>query len=246
LFTESYDNTTIQSPPNTIKYNVHDIKNHALDLHNKWKKLMKTTFISKGVDPNKIVLESDDILKVTKIDENKLMSLIDESHKLNDEIIFLLEKNEWIGWIFLSFAKHLQEETNYFKNKITGQQMTAKDEIAYINHHHMTEMGVTEKMIDPSPANDALAAKIKIFSEGKIQKINNNDVILLNNLDNDEIQSMLNLSLKYSKELVAFAKETGAKIDNKQLKSIINPVIAHHIEREFERFTYVLETLGAK
>ena len=72
------------------------------------------------------------------------------------------------------------------------------------------------------------------------------DKKILHDMDVTEQATLLRVSLKYSQELTQMADELGMKIDNRQIKSIISPVLAFHVYREFARFTLTLQALGAK
>lgn len=224
-----------------------DFKMQAYNLYVEWKNFLTDVFF--GIDPNKIILSQadiDGIKRSNKINKSIVLNLIKKTSDANQKVINILNTNIWMGWIFPSFAQHAQDETEYFRRKVAGEPYSIEAEIKYINHHHSTELAATKQLVDPDPINDDLIMKIWDLSKGKLSGLNANQVALLQGMDSGELQTMLNLSHRYSKELVAFAKDTGMKIDNKQLKSIIHPVLAHHVEREFERFQYTLEALGAK
>ena len=191
----------------------------------------------------KCYLTEEDIKKIGNIDESKVRDLLERTIKFKENIVSILRTNVWIGWIFPSLAEHVLKEALYFKGKLDGQTMSADQEIKFINKHNMEEIGTTAQLIDPAPENNALIEKARNFVQMKVQGIDPKELKALQGMDYGEQAHMLDLSLRYSKELTKFAEETGRKIDNKELKSIISPILAHHVHREFGRFTMALEHL---
>ena len=224
---------------------VTDLKNEALQIHNLWKKFMEQNFWIKGVESelDLIVLSKNDLAKIGNIDTNKVLELINSTEKYQQKVINILKTNEWIGWIFTSLAEHMQKETEYFKRKISGPKYNADEEIKFINQHHGEEMGATAQFIDPAPENNMAIEKARSYATKTMKNWSKRDLEILQGLDITEKATLLKISIKYSTELTKFAKETGMKIDHKQFKSIISPILAHHVYREFDRFTKTLEML---
>ena len=246
------------------------LKNEAYGLHVKWKSFMDTNFYSKGIEVNieQVFLSEDDISKIGKIDKidtKTLMELINETKKFNDKLINILggKEQRWIGWIFISLVKHMQAETIYFEKKISDSNYTVEEEIEFINNHHSTEMAATAQFIDPDVTQQKIIDIVRSYAlkEMSVLKKGNslsgidaihekfplewteNDEKILKGLEKTDLITMLRISIKYSKELTDFANDTNKKLKNNQPKSIISPVLAYHVYREFDRFTKTLEKL---
>ena len=222
-------------------------KAEALKVHNKWKNFMNDNFKS---NPQVITLSSQDVAKIN-IDLNKVKQLIDLTEKFNARVINVLKSGKWIGWIFISLAEHMQKETNYFNRKVFGPDLSKEEEIEFINTHHGEEMGATAQLIDPS--EEKVIKIVQSYAHKSMSEINFNtpfpkkwtkedEKILKEHHPTDQV-TLLVLSIRYGKELIQFAQDTGHKIDANQLKSVISPVLANHVLREFERFTQTLERL---
>ena len=221
------------------------LKIEANQLFIAWKKFMKETFWEKGVDPKPdlITLTAEDLQKVGTVDVNDTLFLIDLSEKFQTKLLDqYLRKNEWVGWIFVSLAEHMQKETAYFKRKLTGPAFSQAEEIEFANQHHSEEMGATAQLLDPAPENNATIEKVRSYATKTMANWSPADLKILLGMDVTEQATLLKLSIDFGNELTKFAEETGQKIDNKQLKSIISPILAHHNHREFARFTQTLKS----
>lgn len=113
----------------------------------------------------------------------------------------------------------------------------------FINQHNGEEIGTAEKLLDPAPENAPLAEKARDFAFKTMKDWTEKDKQILQGMDVGEQATLLKLSIKYGDQLSKFAEQTGQLIDNKELKSIISPVLAHHSHREFVRFTDTLQKL---
>ncbi|AYV84912.1 MAG: hypothetical protein Hyperionvirus54_2 [Hyperionvirus sp.] len=220
-----------------------NLKAEALDLHNEAKSYLEMTFANKGIDAHKVFLDATDLNKITNFDSSRALKLVGDIERFTEKIVGLLSTNKWIGWIFLSLAKHMLKETVYLKESLVGKKRTVGEEIEFANTHNMEEMEVTAKFLDPDVSNDEACKKVMGFAKMNMPDWSERDKRILKGMDKEEVASYLMLSIKYGEELIAFGKESSAKIDKQEIKSIISPVLAHHNEREFERFTRVLEKL---
>ena len=240
------------------------LKKGAFVLYNKWADFLDKEIYNKGVKVTKetIVLTDSDVEKIGKINMKALGDLIATTSEYNMRMIEILDSGVWIGWIFSSLAKHMQSETLYFKQKVNGPKMSADQEIKFINQHHGEESSVTAQLIDPDPKQQPIIDLVRAYSLKAMSKYNDgmflsdhkapvpfptqwskHDEEVLKGMHPDEQASLLALSIRYSDELTRLAKDTGAKIEDNQLKSVISPILAHHVHREFARFTMTLQQL---
>lgn len=217
-------------------------KNRSFKIHNDWNNFMKTCFWNRGIVPKSdlIVLGESDLKKLDKIDMSTLEQLLIETEKFQKDLLSVLGTGKWMGWIFPSLVEHMQKETDYFKRKINGPDFTASEEVKFINQHHGEEIGTTAQLIDPAPENQPLIEKARSYATKTMKNWSADDLRILQGMDVGEQATILRLSSKYSNELVEFARETGQKIKANQLKSIINPILAAHVEREYMRFSITI------
>ena len=240
------------------------LKKGAFVLYNKWADFLDKEIYNKGVKVTKetIVLTDSDVEKIGNINMKALGHLISTTGEYNMRVIEILDGGTWIGWIYPSLAKHMQSETLYFKQKVNGPKMSAAEEIKFINQHHGEESGATAGLIDPNPAQQPIIDLVRAYALKAMSKYNEGkflsdtrapmpfptewtkqDEEILKGMHSDEQASLLALSIRYSEELTQLAKNTGDKIEANQLKSVISPILAHHVHREFARFTMTLQQL---
>lgn len=252
----------------------HKLKNEAKQIYNDWLDFMQKNFwkYEALADPKKYFLTECEVQSLRgKIDTKELEKLLTnitefkqkvvdqlnlqtEIIKQKQTVVEQLSPNGWKGWIFPSLALHVLKEAQYFAEKISpsATPMSPEEEINWINQHNTEEIGTTAQLIDPAPENGPVLEKARAYAAKKLEGVGKDDekwtegeVRILQGMDVEEVATMLRLSTKYSKELTDFAKETGEKIDTRQLKSIIAPFLANHVFREFARFTLTLERLRA-
>ena len=225
-----------------------ELKQQAFQLYRQWMAYLKTNFLDKGIEakPDLVVLAPDNLKLIGQLDTNEILELINQTEEYQTRLLSILGRNEWIGWIFPTLLMHMQKETIYFKRKLIGPPFTPEEEIAFINTHNGEEIGATGQLIDPAPENTALIQKAHAYASKTMPEWSEADKKILQGMDVTEQATLLRVSLKYSKELTDMAAETGMKIDARQIKTIISPVLAKHIYREFARFTLTLQALGAK
>lgn len=234
-----------------LKIGIQDgqLRQEASELQDLWLNYMNTTFINKGIDSDKIFLDEKDFGILGKIDINEANKILEKTLEFNRKIVAILnEDKEWIGWIFPALAQHMLEEAEYFDRKLNGSPFSTKEEIDIAKRHHMTELAGTSHLLDPSPENEALFKKIIDLSQQNMKVANwsEADIKELKGIGSNDLNNLLLLSIKYGQEIIKFSEETGAKIDSRQLKSIISPIMAHHNDREFKRLTAVLELIPIK
>ncbi|AEQ60766.1 hypothetical protein [Acanthamoeba polyphaga mimivirus] len=235
-----------------------ELKNSALQNHMDWKRYLTENFFSKGVNPgpDQAFLTTNELEKIGLLNKNVVNGLIDQTIQYKSKLVKTLNSGQWVGWIYPAMAQHMLEEAEYFKRKVNGPDYTPEQETKFVVHHHSTEMGATTQLLDPTEKDDIKIAKSyadicmsKLSGRNKKpfpKQWTSQEEAILRGQDPVDLATLMRISLKYSRELTQFAKETGQKIDSKQLKSIIHPVLAHHIFREFYRFTKRLEQLGAQ
>ena len=157
------------------------------------------------------------------------------------------------------------QEAKYFNRKVNGPAFTISEEIKYSNHHHSTEMGATAQLIDPDDSQQAIIDVVRSYALKKMSVLRTTGSLtgvesagpfprvwtaeeeaVLKGLKPTEETNLLMLSIRFSSELSDFAEQTGQKIEKNELKSIISPALAHHVHREFIRFTETLTQLQEK
>lgn len=242
----------------------HQLKDKSYGLHVQWKKMLYRCFYNNGinVDYETVELSSTDLKKVTDLDKEEVLHLLDTTIQLKKLVQKGLEDGKWIGWIFLSLVKHMLKEADYFKKKLNGDKMTVEQEIHFANEHNSEEISTTAQLIDPMPSQQETIEiarayglkKMAQFKNGKtlVSKSGTNpfprnwteeDEKILQGVSQTELATLLKLSIKYANELSELADVTGKKIESNQLKSIISPVLAHHTHREYLRFAKTLKKI---
>ena len=221
-------------------------KQEACKLFEQWKRFMEDTFIQYNKAKDQIFIRG---LENTNIDIKKLNTLLDETILFIDKV---QQANVWSGWLYPSLLQHMKEETEYFKGKVNNRGKDVKGEIEYIIKHHMEEIGVTAKLLDPNPSNKPLTKLLESYAEKamsmnmginmtpteflKISGITQWDINKINSLNNNEPLA----AYLYSMDLVLLAEDLGPKIKEKTVKSIIPILLGKHVLREFIYFTYIL------
>jgi hypothetical protein len=207
------------------------LKSKGLELYQKWKFYMDTTFINNGIQYDKVVLDQSDLNKLSNviIEGSNIFGLIDELRNYKLTLIDLLKKGQWIGWLWLSFVKHILRELEFFNLRLNGVRLTPSTEAFYWNVTNSEHLGAGSHLIDPMFENDKVISKADTFYHDILK------------LMPDETPQYLDLSLKYSIELDKFNTETKKKIENNTLKSVIHPTLADHIGRESKRSLYFLQ-----
>ncbi len=241
------------------------LKNKAFELYQRWKNFMTKTFYDNGVvvTIKTVFLTPEDLAKVNgRIKLSDVNDLIQQTISFKSEIINILEQGKWIGWIYPSLAKHMLQEAEYFNRKVNGPAFSLMEEIQFSNNHHSTEMGATAQLIDPEPSQQVIIDIVRSYALKKMSAMRTTGSLtgiessqpfphvwtpeeeaVLQGLRPDEETNYLMLSLRFSEELEAFAEDTGQKIEKNMLKSTISPALAHHVHREFVRFTETLRQL---
>lgn len=244
------------------------LKEHAAQLRDDWTNFLKNTFYDKGIQvtPETVHLTEEDLKKVGNIDMEKPIKLVRDTIQFKNRVLNILKKGEWIGWIFQGMVEHMLNEANMFDRFLDGKPYTAEELIPFVNEHHATEMAATANLINPDPAQQYLIDVVRSYALCNMSFLKTNgsmagpapsdiafpknwtadDETVLKGLSPAEQATMLVISLRYSQEITDFAAVIGQKIDAKQLRSIIHPVLAHHVHREFIWFTKALQNLKTK
>lgn len=241
------------------------LKKEALDLSNTWKKYLETYFYNKGivVTPESIFLTADDLKRVGKLNTNVVTELIDTTEKFKRKVIEVLRTGKWIGWIFISLAKHMLKETLYFKRKVNGPVFSPEEEIKFANNHHCEELGTTAQQINPDDEQQKIIDVIRSYAMKKMDVLKQGgslsgkeaammpfpsvwtaqDIKILEGMDIGEKLSMLAISIRFGEEITSLGKDTVLKIKSGELRSIISPILAYHVYREFARLTETLKLM---
>lgn len=243
-----------------------ELKNAAGELREAWEKFFEQTYYNNGIKPdlNTVFLDNQDLSKIKFFDQVKLNDLLAKTIKFKENAIQILDSGKWIGWIFPALAKHMLKEAQYFQGILEGPALGVQQEISFINEHHSEETGATAQLIDPSPDQQKIIDLVRSYSLKNMSKFlagqslsgdgvppngpfpqpwTKEEEAILKGIDPAELQTLLELSFRYSDELTRFADDTGKKLEANQLKSIIHPVLAKHVYREFARFTQTLKML---
>ncbi len=246
----------------------YNLKQHGAKLREAWKEFLDKTFYSRGI---KVTLETihltqGDLQKVKDVPQTDVNKLLDQTVQYKQEILDAFKREKWIGWIFPGMVEHMIIEAKMFKRLVNAQPYSSAELIAFINDHHATELATTANLINPDPGQQYLIDVVRSYALRNMSFLKTNgsmagpaqpgvtfpkdwtpqDEAVLKGLPAGEQATLLAISLKYSKEVTDFASKIGIMIDSKQLKSIIHPVLAHHVHREFVWFTELLEQLPVK
>lgn len=244
------NNTQLYGPRRDIDTNG-SLKNQAFELFQTWKQFLQKSFYDKeiNVTMETVFLTQNDIAKFESdnIPIDNVNELIQNTIKFKTLVVNTLNQNEWIGWIYPALAEHMLQEAEYFNRKVNGPVFTTLEEIQFCNLHHSTEMEATAQLFDPNPAQQAIIDVVRSYALKKMTTLSKEwtkkEEEILQGIAPSEETNMLMLSIRFSEELTEFANETGQKIEKNELKSIISPALAHHIHREFVRFTETLKKL---
>ena len=214
---------------------VPELKKQALELHEYWNKYLLESFEKKNIQANKIILDDSDFQKLGDlnplIQKEVLAVLLDKTMNFKKTIRAKLEAGQWIGWIYLSFAKHVIKEAEFFVKKIKDEPISVEEEIKFWNDVNGEHMGLASHLLDPEFENDALIAKANAFYH--------QHKILNQNVD----KTFLDLSIKFTEELSKFAKETQVAVHNGSVHSLIHPMLIDHDVREGERSMKMLQKM---
>ena len=226
------------------------LKTQAKQLHDLWNSFMVKYFTDKYDKDDKVFLTANELESVKIQNISEVKDLIQKTSDYNKKLISLLGGNfpsksqdrdvnelngpkgkiTWMGWIFLSIIKHMQEETEYFERKVKGEKISIDEEIYLANHHHHTELAATAQLIDPDDSQQALIQDIKNSAlKGKELYIGD-----------------INKSIQYGNDVIADSDKIGKGIDSGSILTVIPSVLAHHNHREFIRYTKTLEGLAGK
>ena len=243
--------------------NSNKLKNQAFELHQRWKNFLGENFYNKGitVTMETVFLTPADLRKIigNNAPVDAANKLIKETLQFKTTVLQIIESGKWIGWIYPALAKHMIQEAKYFDRKVNGPAYTTIEEINFANYHNSDELAVTAQLIDPNPEQQAIIDVVRSYALKKMSTLRATGSLsgldagldfpkewtaeqeaILQGLQPTDETNLLILSLRFSEELTQFADDTGKKIEKNELKSIISPILAHHVHREFVRFTETL------
>lgn len=157
---------------------------------------------------------------------NSVLPLIEKEREFKVRVLNRLEAGEWLGWLFPLFVNHIILELDYLVDKLNGVTYSFSQELQFWNRVNSEHALFASHFLDPKERSHILVA------DAVAQK--------LNQTNDQEYTTMLQLSLNASKELDAFNKQVRASGNGVQ--SIIHPVLLDHVIREGERS---IKTLSA-
>jgi|GEM_PF-6832209 len=149
---------------------------------------------------------------------NSVLPLIEKEREFKVQVLNRLESGEWLGWLFPLFVNHTILELDYLVDKLNGVSYGFQEELQFWNRINSEHALFASHLLDPKERTLMLAA------DAAAQKFNQTG---------GEYNTMLQLSLRASKELDAFNKE--ARAAGKNVQSVIHPVLLDHVIREGER-----------
>jgi hypothetical protein len=212
----------------------HVLKNKAKEINEKWQAYMKKEFYNKGIpleefdieNPKKvkISLNAEDYGKIGDIngfDFDGLFNLLNETREFKMEVKRRLENNEWLGWLFYSFAIHVIMELDAFYARILGKQSVAAD-IQFYNKMSKDHSGFAEKLSDTVKENEDL--------ENLLRSAYNQDPKLNETITENQQYKLL--SLKYLEMIEGAAIDLQSQVHNNQIKFTIHPNLIDHVVRE--------------
>ena len=215
-----------------------ELKEGAHKLHTEWIACMDPLF--NGISHDKIFLDQADIAKISPIDINQIIKMIDCTNEYLQNAIKVIKTKGWVGWIFISLVQHMIVETLYFKQQLT-EPLSIDAECKIILEHHVTESAATAHLLDP--AEKVYIEEAERFVQKYSVCMTRSDHDILDTQPITDQAAFICISLKYSEDLVNFATDLGSKIQAKKVYSLISPALANHIEREYIRFTARLQFL---
>ena len=143
------------------------LKAQGMELYEQWKYFMNKTFVVTGIDnpdrPIPIVLNNDHYasLQNVDIDFGYVLELIDKLRKYKEGVIKRLENGEWLGWLWITFVRHILRELEFLdfkinKNHVIKRDLKYTDEIAFWNTTNGEHIGMGAHLLDPDTKNDDL------------------------------------------------------------------------------------------
>lgn len=211
-----------------------ELRDQALNHHEKINRYMANTFESLGIDKEKIVLDDNDFNKINVIefDFQEALQLFEELRDYKKNIKRIIDEGRWIGWVFPIFAKHVLDELNYAYAIIQGQDLNDEDIMHFWNESNAEAAGYSSQMLDPSIENDSIIEKAKDYQ-----------IKVMNSLSIEEKDQMIIMSIKYANELDNMISDTKQKIYDNEIKHIIHPALINHLDREDKRCLYDLKRI---
>lgn len=158
--------------------------------------------------------------------------LVAETRSYKTEVLDRLNRGEWLGWIFPSFASHVRDEMDMWTARVNGQ-IGARQETCAMLLQMAQHAAFAAHLLDPSERVlvDAALARMGNFEQ------------LYQGCAANTMQNLLALSKQAGADLDDYFTRSG--IGTPRVKSIIHPVLAAHVQREGARFVAVVDQLAA-
>ena len=182
-----------------IHLDVHDetLKREAWSHKEAWTRLSSCPSNCSVTD--EIILELDSTLEF----QRRLLSMGDRS-------------------LYPSFLKHIISESLYFLNKLLGNGYSMQEEVAFWTSHHLGELSVQEKLLDPEEIQ--LSAIIRKFTDE------------IASLGEDRARMTMNIST-----IIDNYNTLEFKLGTDDIKSIISTTMLDHTIREGERALKIMQ-----
>lgn len=165
---------------------------------------------------------------------SEILPLLQDLRTYKLAVINATNSGVWVGWVFPTLARHVLIELDYFVDKLADLPYTDQDEVAFWNVMNGEHAGLAAHLLDPSEVDLTKKAE-KIADQYQNMKT-----------VESEKEMMVQLSIKYAKELDNYNTQARAGSKAGDIKSIIHPVLLDHVIREGKRSIAVLNTLKNK
>lgn len=224
------------------------LKAKGIELHKRAKEYLDRVFVSKGIDENKIVLDESDYAKLnfSQSDISEAEIIVDDIRKYKINVINVIKECEanrkWLGWIMESLVQHMIDELDFYGKIIqTGSDLNnsynVPEQISFWTKINAEHVGMASHFLDITYENDtAFRNAYENYYKAQEYIGKNRDQPI--NIS-AELQTYINT-------LVNITEETRNKLEQGQLKSVINPDIAFHDVREAERSQLAIQSLKNK
>ncbi len=189
-----------------------ELKREALELHQTLEKF-REKFVENPNDINHM---------------NSLLPILKKEREYQIKAAKILKDGKWIGWLYPLFLDHITMELDYFVDKLNGVKYTPQEELNYWNRVNGEHASFSVRLLDPYEKKSISKAD-RIAQE-------------FQDIPQTELDMMIKLSLKASKELDEFHKATRSNFKN--IRSTIHPVLLGHVIREGERSIKTIKNLG--
>ncbi len=168
--------------------------------------------------------------------------LIDATEDYQVRIAKIIKTGKWIGFDFLALIEHHLDELYYYRGKVLGIPITTEAEYLFWKDLNQDHIAAEQKLIDPKEES-ATAKALDFVSKYRSIKDIPPSIIDNENMTN-ELLFMIDLTLKFSKELDEFNLDTRDKMKTGDIITVIHPLLIDHIIREEKRSLVALELLA--